>query len=264
MNTVASDFRLNPANHGMLSGSFAITISMALALHAGLLLIHFKNPPRPYEEPNLDITLLQPADNQAQLQSTPEWQPDLIPIPQPQEDPVPEIVTTTTPKEPAPTLVNPTAEQAPIIDETEPAISASALRHASLSAMRALPEIQLAPESVRHKYVSTNTQDMRYRSYMRAWVDKVERVGNMNYPEEARRQGLFGTLRVSVGVHPDGSLGAIEILQSSGFAVLDDAAIRIVELSAPFAALPEEITNETDILHITRTWRFTPDQGLVN
>lgn len=264
MNAIASDFRLNPANRSILSSSFAMTMLMALGLHAGLLLIHFKNPPRPYEEPNLDITLLQPADNQGQLQSTPEWQPDLIPLQQPQDDPVPELITATAPEEPTATLINSAIEQAPAIDEAEPAISASALRRASLNAMRTLPEIQLAPESVRHKYVSTNTQEMKYRSYMRAWVDKVERVGNMNYPEQARRQNLFGALTVSVGVLADGSLESIEILQSSGFAVLDDAAIRIVELSAPFAALPEEITNETDILHITRTWRFTPDQGLIN
>src|SRR5699024_4318441 len=85
----------------------------------------------------------------------------------------------------------------------------------------------------------------------------VERVGNMNYPEQARRQGLAGALVLSVDVLKDGSVNQIRLLKSSGYDVLDEAAIRIVRLSAPFAPLPEEIRREYDVLTITRTWQFS-------
>lgn len=247
----------------LLTSPFTVTMLLAVGLHAGLLFVHFKSPPRPYQEPDLDITLLHPADNPQQYLSVPEWQPDLTPLRPPPEEPLPEPVTTTAAQ---PTQVTKLiTDEVPEIEQPEdPPVSAALLRQASLSAMRELPEVALAPESVRRKYVSANTQEWKYLSYMRAWTDKVERVGNLNYPEQARREGLRGSLVVSVGVLADGSLESIEILRSSGFDILDQAAINIVELSAPFAALPEEIVQETDILYITRTWRFTPDQGLTN
>jgi protein TonB len=81
-------------------------------------------------------------------------------------------------------------------------------------------------------------------------------VGNLNYPQEARRQQLHGTLVLTVAVRADGSLESVVLNRSSGSDVLDQAALRIVELAAPFAALPPEITKDTDILEITRTWSF--------
>ena len=48
----------------------------------------------------------------------------------------------------------------------------------------------------------------------------------------------------------------IRLTRSSGHALLDDAAIRIVRLAAPYAPFPKEIREETDILEITRTWQF--------
>ena len=91
---------------------------------------------------------------------------------------------------------------------------------------------------------------------MEAWRAKVERVGNLNYPEEARRRKLAGQLVLDVALNPDGKINQITIRRSSGHKVLDDAAIRIVELAAPYAPFPEEIRAETDVLHITRTWQF--------
>ena len=91
---------------------------------------------------------------------------------------------------------------------------------------------------------------------MEAWRTKVERIGNLNYPDEARRQKLSGNLLLDVALNADGSINEIVLRRSSGFTVLDDAAIRIVELAAPFAPLPKSIREETDILHIQRTWQF--------
>ena len=97
---------------------------------------------------------------------------------------------------------------------------------------------------------------------MNDWVAKVERVGNLNYPDEARRQGISGSLMLQVSINTDGSVRNIRLLRSSGHKVLDDAAIRIVQLAAPYPPLPPEIRKDTDILHITRTWEFINNQGL--
>ena len=108
----------------------------------------------------------------------------------------------------------------------------------------------------RHKYLNARTQEYKYAAYMDAWRAKVERVGNLNYPEQARRQNIAGSLVLDVAINPDGSLRGTQVLRSSGHAVLDNAAVRIVELAAPYAPLPPDIRAETDILHITRTWKF--------
>ena len=111
----------------------------------------------------------------------------------------------------------------------------------------------------RRKYITANNNDHRFASYMEAWRAKVERVGNINYPYEARKKHLSGKLLLDVAILPDGAVQQITIRRSSGKKILDKAAVRIVELAAPFAPLPESITREVDILHITRTWNFVND-----
>lgn len=108
----------------------------------------------------------------------------------------------------------------------------------------------------RKKYINARTREYKYAAYMDAWRAKVERVGNLNYPDAARRRSLSGNLVLDVALKPDGSLHAIDVRRSSGHKLLDDAAIRIVTLSAPFSPFPKNIKEETDILHITRTWKF--------
>lgn len=114
----------------------------------------------------------------------------------------------------------------------------------------------------RRKFISAATREHLFASYMGAWIAKVERIGNMNYPEAARRQGIEGSLVLSVDVLADGSVGQVRILRSSGHELLDEAAVRIVRLSAPFAPLPAEMTEQVDILTITRTWQFSSAGGL--
>jgi protein TonB len=108
----------------------------------------------------------------------------------------------------------------------------------------------------KHKYLNARTREYKYAAYMKAWEAKVERIGNLNYPEEAKRRGLSGQLRLDVALNSDGSINTIVVRRSSGHTVLDDAARRIVQLAAPFAPFPDNIREEIDVLHITRTWRF--------
>jgi len=118
---------------------------------------------------------------------------------------------------------------------------------------RSFQEYQKMP---RHKYLNARTQEYKYAAYMDAWRAKVERVGNLNYPEQAKRQGIAGSLVLDVAINPDGSLQGVQVLRPSGQKVLDDAAVRIVELAAPYAALPADMRADIDVLHITRTWKF--------
>lgn len=92
--------------------------------------------------------------------------------------------------------------------------------------------------------------------YRDEWRKKVERIGNLNYPEEARRQRIHGSLRMLVVVDRNGSVQELRVLESSGQSVLDEAAMRIVRLSAPFAPFTGELAKSFDQVEIIRTWRF--------
>ncbi|MBV2090131.1 MAG: energy transducer TonB, partial [Candidatus Thiodiazotropha sp. (ex Ctena orbiculata)] len=108
----------------------------------------------------------------------------------------------------------------------------------------------------KRKAISASTKEYKYASYLDAWRRKVERIGNLNYPDQAKRDRLYGNLVLHVAVKADGSVDQIRVLHSSGHKILDDSAIRIVRLAAPFSPFPNEIRKETDILDITRTWQF--------
>jgi len=114
----------------------------------------------------------------------------------------------------------------------------------------------------RRKAISASTTEYKYAAYLDAWRRKVERIGNLNYPDEARRKKLYGNLVLHVAVRADGSIAKIRVLHSSGEKVLDQAAVRIVRMSAPFAPFPKNIRKEADILDITRTWRFLSSNRL--
>jgi protein TonB len=114
----------------------------------------------------------------------------------------------------------------------------------------------------RRKFIGARTQEYRFAQYIEDWRIKVERIGNLNYPAQARQQKVFGSLQLSVSIRADGSMESVEVERSSGKRILDAAAVRIVKLAAPYAPLPPDITKDTDILTITRTWTFTPSDHL--
>jgi protein TonB len=116
--------------------------------------------------------------------------------------------------------------------------------------------LEASAKRPRRKFISANTKEYQFAAYMEAWRAKVERVGNLNYPDQARRQRLAGNLILEVILRPDGSVEEIILRRSSGHAALDDAAIRIVKLASPYAPFPANFKDRIDRLHITRTWRF--------
>ena len=110
----------------------------------------------------------------------------------------------------------------------------------------------------RAHFPSASTRGVVYAQYVEDWRIKVERIGNLNYPEAARREKIYGKLQLTVTILPDGKVENIEISRSSGHRILDAAAMRIVKLASPFARLPQEILKEyKDGMTITRTWTFT-------
>jgi len=114
----------------------------------------------------------------------------------------------------------------------------------------------------RTKYLNSSTKEFTPAQYMRDWINRVERVGNLNYPDQARRKKLSGTLILDVVINADGELIKTDLRQSSGHQVLDDAAKRIVKLAAPFSAFPKKLRKEADVIHITRSWEFLNSSGL--
>ena len=115
----------------------------------------------------------------------------------------------------------------------------------------------------RRRFVGARAQEFRFARYIEDWRAKVERVGELNYPQAARDQRIYGSMVVTVSIKSDGSLEGVEINRPSGQRILDAAALRIVQLAAPFAPFPADIARDTDILSITRTWIFTRTDQLV-
>jgi protein TonB len=114
----------------------------------------------------------------------------------------------------------------------------------------------------KRKNIGARVEEYRFARYIEDWRLKIERVGNLNYPEEARQKKLYGSLQLTVHIKSDGSLDGVDVDRSSGSKILDEAAVRIVKLASPYAAFPEDIRRDYDILDVTRTWTFTRSDQL--
>jgi len=172
----------------------------------------------------------------------------------------------TTPAESKTAIAPPVEAQRPR-DEPQVAPSAADIVQRGMEIARL--EAQIAREwenyqqRPRRRFIGARAQEFRFAQYIENWRAKVERVGELNYPQAARDQKIYGTLVVTVSIRSDGSLEAAEINRPSGQRILDAAALRIVRLAAPFAPFPADIARDTDILSITRTWIFTRSDQLV-
>lgn len=262
----------------------AMTVFFAIALHAIIILgITFGRHDEPPPEnilPTLDITVSSrstpppdEADYLAQTsqdgggnttekvrptQAVPEQAPSIMPQ-QPVLAPT-QVVST----DAAVTKVHQENTETP--ETVKPEVTATELIERSMEMVNLNEQLnesmQAYAQRPRHIYVSARTQEYKYANYMSEWVKKVERVGNLNYPDEARRAGLSGKLIMDVTMNADGTVRNISIMRPSGHKVIDEAATRIVNLAAPFPPFPEEILKEADIMHITRTWEFSTTNRL--
>ena len=115
----------------------------------------------------------------------------------------------------------------------------------------------------KRKFVSASTTEYAWATYLSEWVKRVERVGNLNYPDEARRRHLAGKVVITIAIRRNGSVERTQIVQSSGIPLLDSSALRIAKLAEPYAALPKT-EDDPDILHVTRTWLFMPGGELID
>jgi periplasmic protein TonB len=115
----------------------------------------------------------------------------------------------------------------------------------------------------KRKFVGARTESAVEAEYLDAWRQRIERVGTANFPDEAKRQGVFGTVMVTVAVRADGTVEKIEIDRSSGSRILDVSVERIVHLAGPFKPFPAQLRKTADILHITRNWAFTRSDLLI-
>ena len=180
--------------------------------------------------------------------------PKPVQKPQPQPKPAPKVQPKIVSPAPAakPATTQPQAARKPVTFSRDQLSASLAGIQADQAFSRQQPS--QGPRVSRH-HLATSKRDIS-AWYRDAWRKKVERIGNLNYPEEARRQGIYGSLRVSVLINKDGSLQQMRVLQSSGHKVLDQAALNIVRLSAPFTPFSGDLAAKYDQLEIIRTWRF--------
>ena len=114
----------------------------------------------------------------------------------------------------------------------------------------------------KRRFIGARTKEASDALYLEAWRQKVERIGNMNYPIAAKDQKIYGRLQLTVSINSDGSIEKIVIDRPSGSKVLDDAAKNILNLAAPYAKFSDEMRKNTDILDITRTWTFSQEDAI--
>jgi protein TonB len=135
-------------------------------------------------------------------------------------------------------------------------------RLASLQAQLDIRRQEYAKRPRRYTISSASTQKARDILYLDNWRKKVEAIGNLNYPAQASSQGIYGNLRLLVSLRSDGSVADIRVLSSSGHRILDESAIRIVHIAAPYDPFPPDMRKEVDLLDIIRTWQFQRNNTL--
>lgn len=287
-----SSYAAEPPSPAFGHDRLGFTLLLALALHAALILgISFTREPRAQGATKLEITLAQYRSDQAperadflaqhnqegsgtlkeKAQLTTRHKADfhdnaireISPVQQlaaqRQATPQRALVSTTAPS---------TRSTASRDEEDKPEQEAAGdttilQRSLEIASLEAKLDIQRQAYAARprvRRLTSVATRQSEDALYLHNWRTRIEQVGNQNYPEQARRQQIFGDLRLLVALLPNGEVQEIKVLKSSGFKVLDEAAMRIVHLAAPYQPFPPEMRRQVDVLEIIRTWRFHKDR----
>ena len=265
-------------------------LGLSLALHAMALAVHFKLPEaigRKFESPPLEVVLVnaktqdKPSKAQVLAQANLDRGGNVD-----EERRAKTPLPVTKPREPGRDLADAQrrvqqleAQQQRLLAQAkeserraavEPPKTAPAQETPTLPSGRDLADLSLAAMRLqaqidrqideyqkrpRKKFIGANAREYRFAQYEEDWRVKVERVGTLNYPAEARGKH-YGHLRLTVTIRADGSVESVELDRSSGLKVLDAAAFKIVRMASPFAPFPADIRRDTDLLVITRTWFF--------
>lgn len=161
----------------------------------------------------------------------------------------------------SPEKIDPTAQ---VADESTVSLLQRSLEIASLEAQLKEKRQAHAKRPRKRQLTAASAKAVVDAYYLDNWRERIERVGNQFYPQEARKQKLYGSLRMMVSVDATGDVLDIRILRSSGHKILDQAAVQIVRRASPFPAFPPEIEKDTDVLEIIRTWSFEKDNQLTS
>ncbi len=278
-----------------LSNNDSLLIALFIAAVIHVLIgfgVNFTSPQPETVSRTFDITLVNMPSQKAPEKATVLAQENQIAEVEQDRKPEPPA-----PKEPSPSLaeVNPIKKSLPkpvapkpkvqkkvitqkiaekkIVTATKPEPKEKTEEHPHLSAEMLQQQVAQLGAEIRHSQQSPEQDKIKFvdsvsankyvaAQYMKDWEDKVERTGNLNYPEVAAKQNFSGSLTMDVGVKADGSIYSIRINQSSGNPELDEAAKKIVRMSAPFAPLPLDLLKELDVLVITRVWKFSDESGM--
>jgi protein TonB len=279
------------------SRSFTLALGVSIALHAVALSIHFRLPEfilDKYASQALEVVLVNSktrakpakADVLAQANldgggNTDENRRAKTPLPV-----LKEAETGADTKRAAQQMQELEAQQLKMMTRLRAAKSVTAAEQAKAASATAPPQLQVSGQDLAtsalaiarleaqiarqteeyqkrpiRKFIGSSAQEYRFAQYVEDWRLKVERIGNLNYPEDARGR-VYGSLVLIVSIKSDGSLDSVEVRRSSGHPILDRAAERIVKMAAPYASFPTNIKRDTDILVITRTWTFAPGDRL--
>jgi protein TonB len=268
--------------------SFLIALFIAAVIHVVIGLgINFTAPQPETVSRAIDITLINMPSQKAPEKAQALAQENQIaageqnskPEPIVQQQPSPSIaqikpIKKSEPKAPKKLITQKVAEKK-VVTASKPDIeqhieerqhvSAEMLQQQVAQLGAEIRQSQQSAEQAKIKFVdSVSANKYVAAQYMKDWEDKVERTGNLNYPEVAAKQNFSGSLTMDVGIKADGSIYSIRINQSSGNPALDEAAKKIVRMSAPFAPLPSDLLKELDVLVITRVWKFSDESGMTS
>jgi protein TonB len=265
-------------------------LGLSIALHAAALAVHFKLPDRLHWKPSnqpLEVVLVNAKTRDKPVKADVLAQSNLdrggnVDADRRATTPLP----VTNPRNPGPDLAQAQkrmqqleaqqqrllaqareergrtpaeAPRAAPVEQAPPQPSGRDLADLSLAAMRLQAQIdrqvQEYQKRPRKQFIGSRAAEYRFAQYEDDWRVKIERIGTLNYPPEARGRH-YGNLRLTVTIRPDGTVESVELDRSSGLKVLDAAAFKIVRMATPFAAFPPDIRRDTDLLVITRTWFF--------
>ncbi|MDB2448933.1 TonB family protein [bacterium] len=273
----------------------SFTLFVAVGLHALLIFgVGFEIPKPGQLPPTLDVTLAQHAsptstpldeadfladanqqgsgtqDEKAQLTSTEQAEiednrifrttPEVQQIRFAEQTPQRALITTTaTAERSANSQPSEDALTDPSLASDEALLLSQVNDIATLRAMLDESRQNLAKAPRTRTLTAVSARQSLDAAYVFGWLEEIERIGNQNYPQAARQQRLAGDVRLAVTIRADGSLVNVAVTRSSGYAVLDQAAQRIVHLAAPFEPFTLDMRQEYDQLEIIRTWQFRTD-----